>query len=666
MNQTLEQQCILKQCRERFLETGEVDSRVRPFIAESWVRCRQYEKDGILHPDIMSHLEVLSEKEIKQKLEENKMLLRVARPVLMKLMNMMAGTPCAVTLHEREGWIIDHLFSGDDQLFSVSGYKPGIRWAEDVLGTCSSHSALTLDREVQLVGYEHYLDLLCDLVGIAAPLHDDRGEVIGCLNMCWHYSGEPVYPYSLGLIKAMALLIERSMESSYTTQVLKDTFDALSDGIILLNAQYHVLEASAQAAAALKIPRTTLYSLDVRNLFRYEDFEQRLQSSDAPFSYTEYNLDTGTGSVTCDIQVIPLISENRRNGAILMLRESRDTIRQTNEAADSQACYCFSDIVTQDRDMRKKIETMRDIAVTDCCVLIEGESGTGKELFANSLHNASTRKEGPFIAVNCAALPHGLVESELFGYEKGAFTGARSGGNPGKFELAEGGTIFLDEIGELPMEVQATLLRVLDNHRVVRIGGNREKSLDVRVIAATNRNLYQEVQKGTFRGDLYFRINVLKFDIPPLRERAGDAVLLAQTFLKRMNASAPGQKKTFSAEALRAIDGYPWPGNVRELQNAVTRAYYASRGSTITEESLPEALLEYGGADETAVPAADGQKKFYAQSESTWGPVAEAERQLLIQALVQTGGNVEQVARKMGMSRATLYRRIKKYQILLK
>lgn len=666
MNQTLEQQLIMKECRKRFLETGEVDARVRPFVAESWARCRQYEESNILHPDVLSHLEVLPEKDMKQKLEENKMLLRVARPVLMKLMNMMAGTPCAITLHDKEGWIIDHLFSGDDRLFSVSGYKPGIHWAEDVLGTCSSHTALALDREIQLVGYEHYLEPLCGLVGTAAPLHDNGGELIGCLNMCWHYSGEPIYAYSLGLIKAMALLIERDMESAYTAQILGDTFDVLSDGIILLDTRYHVLEASAQAASVLKMPRTALYSLDVRDMFRYEDFGSRLQNSDAPFSYAEYDLDTGSGTVTCNVQVIPLVSENRRNGAIVILRGSRDVRRQADEAANSQARYCFADIITQDPDMRRKIDTMRDIAATDCCVLIEGESGTGKELFAHSLHNASNRREGPFIAVNCAALPHGLVESELFGYEKGAFTGARSGGNPGKFELAQGGTIFLDEIGELPMEVQATLLRVLDNHRIVRIGGNREKNLDVRVIAATNRNLYQEVQRGNFRGDLYFRINVLKFDIPPLRKRDGDAVLLAQTFLKRMNDPAIGQKKTFSAGALRAIDGYLWPGNVRELQNVVTRAYYASRGTLITEGALQEALLEYERADEGAVPIGDEQKDPSPQQGPAWGPVAEAERQMLIQVLVQTGGNVEQAAQRVGMSRATLYRRIKKYQISLK
>lgn len=270
------------------------------------------------------------------------------------------------------------------------------------------------------------------------------------------------------------------------------------------------------------------------------------------------------------VSVTPMLSENRVTRVILFLQELQAINRVANQVAGNKARYDFCDIITEDPRMLDIIESMKGVAVTDCSVLIEGESGTGKELFAHSIHNYSDRKRWPFIAINCASLPRSLVESELFGYEKGAFTGASNQGNPGKFELANGGTIFLDEIGELPLEIQAKLLRVLDTHRISRIGGKAEKELNVRVIAATNRNLLDEVQKSNFRGDLYYRINVLKFNIPPLRLRTGDVTLLSANILKTLNlkgreVSGAPTVKQFDDAFLYGLTGYAWPGNVREL-----------------------------------------------------------------------------------------------------
>jgi transcriptional regulator with PAS, ATPase and Fis domain len=298
--------------------------------------------------------------------------------------------------------------------------------------------------------------------------------------------------------------------------------------------------------------------------------------------------------------------------------------------------------------MKKVIDSARKAARADCNVLLMGESGTGKELFAQSIHNDSRRAKGPFVAVNCASIPKDLVESELFGYEKGAFTGANKEGHPGKFELANGGTIFLDEIGELPLEVQPKMLRVLDDHKISRVGGTYEKILDVRVISATNRNLRDEVDRKNFREDLYYRLNVISITIPPLRDRVGDITLLASIFLEKLNRINPIEAKTMSASFMDAIEKYNWPGNVRELQNVIERAFYLTEGSIITEECLPDNMRI------SADPKRLGENVV---------PMEVIEEASIRNALTASDGNILKAAYMLNLSRATMYRKIKRYGI---
>ncbi|MDF2883795.1 MAG: PspF2, partial [Clostridiaceae bacterium] len=235
-----------------------------------------------------------------------------------------------------------------------------------------------------------------------------------------------------------------------------------------------------------------------------------------------------------------------------------------------KAKYKFEDIFTVSDCGKKCIETAKNYSKNDFSVLLTGESGVGKELFAHSIHNESNRKEGPFISVNCAAIPENLIEAELFGYEAGAFTGANKDGRIGKFELANGGTIFLDEIGDLPLSMQAKLLRVLQENEMVRIGGNHIISLDLKVIAATNCNLEEKIKEGNFREDLYYRLNVLNLNIPPLRQRKEDIPLLIDNFITKLYQKC-GIYKKFSDESINVLTNYYWPGNIRELKNIVER-----------------------------------------------------------------------------------------------
>jgi len=300
--------------------------------------------------------------------------------------------------------------------------------------------------------------------------------------------------------------------------------------------------------------------------------------------------------------------------------------------------------------MQKVKHLVERVALTPATVLIQGESGTGKELVANAIHTLSPRVEGPFIRVNCAALTETLLESELFGHEKGAFTGAHAR-KTGRFELAEGGTLFLDEIGELSLNVQAKLLRVLQERTFERVGGEKTIKVDVRIIAATNRDLLKETQEGRFREDLYYRLSVFPISIPPLRERQEDIPYLAEHFLKKLRNY--GQSKTLGSGVLNQLMAYSWPGNVRELENVIERMVIISSGTVIGADGL--------SVIKTPSTKEKGPCPFVLPSEGV--SLEEIEKSFLQQAMEQTGGNQSQAAKRLGLSRHAFLYRLEKYGI---
>lgn len=315
------------------------------------------------------------------------------------------------------------------------------------------------------------------------------------------------------------------------------------------------------------------------------------------------------------------------------------------------AKHTFSDFITVDDTMCEVIARARRFASTESTVLISGETGTGKELFAQSIHNASRRRNGPFVAVNCAALPESLLESELFGYEEGAFTGSRKGGKPGLFELAHGGTIFLDEIGDMSLSIQARLLRVLEQREVMRLGGDRILPVDIRVIAATHKDLRKALHDGTFRADLYYRLNVLKLAIPPLRQRRADIPELARHFVASFCDSMEMPQKKLTPQAIEVLVDYSWPGNVRELRNTCERLAVGVQGDEIGREDVIK-LMEYDeGADQLS--RADDSITIPLR-----GSLQEIEDEILREVLKKTGGDRTKASRLLGISRSTLWRRL--------
>ncbi len=313
--------------------------------------------------------------------------------------------------------------------------------------------------------------------------------------------------------------------------------------------------------------------------------------------------------------------------------------------------YEFESILGSSKLLQRQLRVARIAAGNAFPVLVLGESGTGKEMFAQAIHSASTRAHRPFVALNCGSIPPSLLETELFGYEAGSFTGGRKEGHAGKFEDADQGTLFLDEVSELSPHAQIALLRILQEHEVVRIGSSAARPVDVRVIAAANKDLGEEIAQGRFRRDLYYRLNVLRVELPPLRSRREDIPLLAAHHLALAQLEVEREGLTFSPEALALLSAHDWPGNVRELKNVVERATVAAPGPQIIASDLPPELQGPGAA----APAVEPPLPL--------GEAREPEREVLVRALNACAWNVVQAARALGISRRTMYRRLEKLEI---
>jgi two-component system response regulator HydG len=347
--------------------------------------------------------------------------------------------------------------------------------------------------------------------------------------------------------------------------------------------------------------------------------------------------------VTSELDIIDLIL-NQTTGAIQRSISHEEEIRELRTRIEHSSGY--SGLIGKDPQMQVIYKMIEDVAPTDATVLIQGESGTGKELVARAIHKRSLRRKKPFVVINCSAYPATLLESELFGHEKGAFTGAMRQ-KAGRFEQADGGTVFLDEIGEVSPSAQIKLLRILQSQKFERVGGENTLAVDVRILAATNKDLLQHVKDGNFREDLFYRLNVIPIQMLPLRNRSNDTPLLARHFLQRFAAEQNKRVERFSSEAMRLLMDYEWPGNVRELENSIEHAMVLAKGKYIEVSDLP-----------TAIRHAEPQTRNGSNRS-----ILENEMKLLRDVLEECGWNKKEAAIRLGISRSTLYDKLKKYQI---
>ena len=636
--------CI-KKARSYFIMTGNTSDIVKREITESWIRCKKYKVDpkgGRVYS--------LDKEELSKKLNENGELITVASYIMENLYKTVEGSGFSIILTDKEGYILKVI--GDKDVMNKGeemNFVEGSLWNEEEVGTNAIGTSLYLDAPIQTIGAEHYRERQHSWSCSATTIHDEEGNIIGCLDMSGN--AEDAHPHTLGMVLTAAYYIEKQLALVRSNKLLNATFQSISEGMIILDENFIIKRVNETACKILKYTAFQILNMDIKEIIYDKDFinEQIIKNK------FYHNLDSdftvkGNKKVKCNMNAVPILINNKLIGVVITFSKASSLHKVANRVVGYNAIYNFKDIVTKNHKVKETIKYAKKASLSSCNVLIQGESGTGKELFAQSIHNYSSRADGPFIAVNCASIPKELMESELFGYEKGAFTGALKEGHPGKFELAEGGTIFLDEIGEMPLDMQSKLLRVLDNKKVCRIGGTYEKRLNVKVIAATNRDLLKEIEKKNFREDLYYRLNVMNIKIIPLRERREDIELLLNYFINRLNKEHCKEKK-YTKGYLEVLKGNLWRGNIRELQNVVERSYYLSENDLIDEEVI------YSEGDRTSKELEENYNIVKVES---------VERDNIEKALLKCGGNVLNAANLLGISRATIYRKINKYDIDVK
>ncbi|MCT8978234.1 sigma 54-interacting transcriptional regulator [Clostridium sp. CX1] len=447
------------------------------------------------------------------------------------------------------------------------------------------------------------------------------------------------------------------LEYDISSFILQAVFDSSNDGLIVTDENLLIKKVNIAAVKTLGIKEDVLYETYLNNILKDDIINTILLTGEKHFDEDCSFYSNGT-QIRCSTNIIPVRVRGKNIGLVLSLRDTKNLHNIVNKVVGYKASFTFDDIITRTEEMRNIVEFAQKAAKTNCNILIEGQSGTGKEVFAQSIHNYSSRHRGPFVAVNCAAIPRELVESELFGYEKGAFTGASKGGNPGKFELADGGTIFLDEIGELPLDIQSKLLRVLDNLKIVRVGGTYEKTIDVRVIAATNRTLTEEIENKNFRSDLYYRLSVMNLHLLPLKERKEDIEPLAQFFITKLNSKNPCNPKYPDSSYIEKLKNYSFDGNIRELRNLVERSYYLCEDSLITSNILNKIRTVV-----THTHVVSPEHKHNHPHPKEILPLEMVEKNCIKEALEHCGGNAVKAAVLLKIGKATIYRKISKYEI---
>ncbi|MDC3412875.1 sigma-54-dependent Fis family transcriptional regulator [Terrihalobacillus insolitus] len=476
------------------------------------------------------------------------------------------------------------------------------------------------------------------------------------------------------LIKGLSKYVRESIESENNTGILRVILESAYEGIAVVDDQGILLEFNEAYSRFTGIKREDAVGRPVTEVIENTKLHITVKTA-IPERGVLQNIQ-GQSMV---VHRIPIWNKDRIVGAIGMLifegvtelyhmyerlqkNKIREEIREQPFMVKSQQTVktTLDQIVGVSESTSNVKRLARKTAKSFAPVLITGESGTGKELYAKSIHNLSSFSSGPFISLNCGAIPEHLFESELFGYEEGAFTGAKKNGKPGKFELAQNGTLFLDEIGEMPLTMQIKLLRVLQEKEVVRIGGVKNYEMNVRIIAATNRNLMEMVEMGEFREDLYFRINVIELPIPPLRKRKEDIPPLISHYVKEVCNKFQTPEKMFTSAAVSAFMNYHWRGNVRELVNTIEKLVTLVDGTVIDTHHLPYNMVKETGHI-SGVSDELNQKSNLLDKAKSLGN--EREKELILKALVQTAGNKSKAADQLGIHRTTLYQKLKKFNI---
>lgn len=623
--------------RNRFEGGVITNDRLEPYeelLIRDWTRCKALGINPGMHEGI-----ILPEDEYQSALAANSFIIEKSAPILNKVSNLFAGVPGILILADNKGTILYIIGDPSVRLRAAedSGLVERASWSESAAGTNGIGTAIAQKESVHIYSNEHFCEgwhhWSCAATPILDPFTDEILGVIDFTTFDKDYREDAVgLTYSLsGHIQA-ELRLQLELERMQLIHGYSDYSSRYpSDGIIVLDRMGRVVRSSPGID-----PRECDLFLRGNN-----DKEQPKK-----------------------VQQIYLPGTEREIGSLIVVQGKIPSVVSLPAGNVSVGCVVsFGEFVTANGNLKQIMERVNCIIPSNINVLLIGETGTGKEIIANYIHTHSKRHSGPFVAVNCGAISKELFESKFFGYERGAFTGADPRGRKGLFECADGGTLFLDEVGEMPLDIQAALLRVLETGRFSHVGSDKVISTDCRIVAATNRNLTAEVERGTFRADLYYRLGVAKFDIPPLRERPDDIPVLIQHIMGSLCRKHDMSPATITPEAMELLTGYSWPGNGREVRNVIESAMICG-GGTITvqdlpmnikySQNLPQATAARVGENLTEAIGRDSGSVDYRIDSN----ISQREADLII-ATLQKYKNIALVCEALGVSRATFYRKCK-------
>ncbi len=633
----------------RFIERYDIH---RSLVESSHKRSEVYgiKKDTTYIPDGFKG------KRLEDLLLENEELLRISKPVTEILYNYVKDTGFFLEIIDRNGIILNIV--GDDDIEKRSldmNMGVGTDMSEESAGTNAISLALQADCPIQLVGEDHYLEIFHQFTCSAAVVHNEEGKVIGCINLTgW---SNQVHKHTLALVVAAVRSIENQMKVGRQQNELTEAYNyantimnSLDIGILAVDFSGRIKLINYATCKMINLYKEEAIGNNIFHLIEDGAELRSLLTRGKQFENKEVNITVNGRAKKFLLSSNQSYDKNQKvSGYIIILKDIKTVFKLVNQYVGMTAKYDFDMIIGKSPQLLQVKEYAKKVSKSPSTTLIQGESGTGKELLAQAIHNNSDRMHNSFVAINCGAIPNSLIESELFGYVEGAFTGARKGGYSGKLALADKGTLFLDEIGEMPLHMQVHLLRFLQEGRITRLGDNKVVYLDVRIIAATNKDLKEEVRKGRFREDLYYRLSVIPIYLPPLRERSGDVRLLMDYFLRNKAISLGKEIPKIKEILYEKLLTYAWPGNIRELENCIENIVNFDG-----EMSFEMDVENFGNSQsQETVHAQD----FRLQS------LENIEKEAIIYCLQACNHNFSKAAKTLGITRSTLYTKIKKYKI---
>lgn len=605
---------------KKFVDEGVLDSnRINERISESWYRCKQ----ANVNPHMNKGQKILSSNIFQDQKKKSEIFLDIAIPQIQNMRKTIDELQMMALLIDPDGYVLS--LSGNKQTLQRAkhiNFVEGVKWTEAAVGTNAIGTALEIEEAIMISGTEHYSVASHSWSCAAAPIHNDDGKLIGVLDFSCPI--EFSHPYMLGMVTSIAHAIERECSIRVHQNELQ-----------LIHCFLDVIDSDEQVVICNH--RDVIVSASKRVRERVCNWS-RMKLEDL----MHYGLKTKLE--------VPVYSNNRMIGKCIYVKENKQgnlfsTVPLINGIT-------FPGVIGTSSAFQHTLEEIKLVSPTDASVYVCGETGVGKEYVARAIHENSPRKNGPFIAVNSGSLPKELMESELFGYAEGAFTGARRQGYKGKFEQADGGTIFLDEIGEVPPEMQVALLRVLQERTVTPIGSSKEVPVNIRIITATHKDLLRLVEEGKFRQDLYYRLHVYPLYVPTLIERKEDIPYFIKHFCEQKNWNV-----VFPKSICNQFYQHTWPGNIRELLNVLERIYILSQGQEICEKQISFLLQTMMGNQHQLALQAENK------IENTLNFRERIQRDSMIEALEKTNGNVSLAAKLLDVPRSTFYKRMQKYKL---